>query len=50
MVGSIEPDLKVARNDALTVDEIRNLNSLLYRRANRLPARASTVVSVAYKV
>ena len=26
MVGSIEPDLKVVRNDALTVDEIRNLN------------------------
>lgn len=26
MVDSIEPDLKVARNDALTVDEIRNLN------------------------
>ncbi|MCR5007903.1 MAG: aminodeoxychorismate/anthranilate synthase component II [Oribacterium sp.] len=26
MVGSIEPDLKVVRNDALTVDEIRKLN------------------------
>lgn len=26
MVGGIEPDLKVVRNDALTVDEIRNLN------------------------
>ncbi|WP_036607480.1 anthranilate synthase component II [Oribacterium sp. P6A1] len=26
MVGSIEPDLKVVRNDALTVDEIRNLS------------------------
>ncbi|WP_031550811.1 anthranilate synthase component II [Oribacterium sp. FC2011] len=26
MAGSIEPDLKVVRNDALTVDEIRKLN------------------------
>ena len=26
MVGGIEPDLKVVRNDALTVDEIRKLN------------------------
>ena len=26
MVGSIEPDLKVVRNDAMTVDEIRKLN------------------------
>ena len=26
MVGGIEPDLKVVRNDAMTVDEIRKLN------------------------
>ena len=26
MVGSIEPDLKVVRNDALTLNEIRKLN------------------------